>query len=953
MQSEGRWGYLVALAALLILLPSSGCDDVGGDTDFSPGEALRAQFRERAAHVLDDGEEVVVTSDGFLLGTAAGNDGAGTATDGLRLTLPRMGEGAFRIEAADFEVRVREIGASGEGVVTGRAVAYPRQGGTSFWTSNEDGVEEWLSLREGIADGRAAVAAWEIEGAAARASGDIVELLDDQGRARLRVKAPSAYEESGRSVPVRLEASGARIELFVDAGGKAVLVDPAWGKTGSLAVPRTQGTSVLLPSGKVLVAGGRNTNGGPCTATAEIFDPSSNTWTFSAPMSYERVNHTGTWLPAYGKFLVTGGFDSANVSLNTVEWYDPATELWSPRASMSTGRGGHTATLLVDGRVFVAGGYQLNTAEIYNPATNTWTSVAPMAAARYLATATRLASGKVLVVAGRGVSTASLYDAVANTWSPVGDLSDTREGHTATLLSNGKVMVAGGYSLGPVDLVELYDPSSNTWTLGPHLATPRNWHTATVMNGGEVWVVGGANQAGFLLSVEIYHPASGTWSDGPPVNYPHFLHTSTPLFGNKLLVAAGSTTISEIYDPGALSANGIACNAAAQCTSGFCVDGVCCDTACNAGPCDACSIPAGASVKGQCKLLSGPVCNDGNACTESDTCLNGVCGGTAMVCPPAPDACHQAGTCNVVNGACSYVAKPNGTACDDGNACTVSDACTAGTCKGAAVVCQPVDSCHDAGTCDPATGLCSHPPKADDTACDDGNGCTQTDLCEMGVCTGMDPVVCMPADMCHDAGTCDPVTGACSNPPKPDDTPCTDGTECTMNDTCQNGTCQSGEVVVCPPLDACHGDGVCSPATGICGYPTKPDDTPCDDGNACTKKDSCNAGVCVGRDYLVCAADGCREGGACDEATGTCPGAPKADGTSCPGGTCSDGVCAPDADSEDSSGASGCECGVIASPLHRATGAPIGLLLGLSLLLRRSLRARRCENGRQKRCGGP
>src|SRR5204862_252298 len=86
--------------------------------------------------------------------------------------------------------------------------------------------------------------------------------------------------------------------------------------------------------------------------------------------------------------------------------------------------------------------------------------------------------------------------------------------------------------------------------------------------------------------------------------------------------------------------------------------------------------------------------------------------------------------------------------------------CQAGLCAGTnPVTCAPADQCHDAGTCDPATGTCSNPAKPDGTACNDGNACTRTDTCQAGLCSGTNPVTCAPADQCHDAGTCDPEAG--------------------------------------------------------------------------------------------------------------------------------------------------------------------------------------------------
>ena len=113
------------------------------------------------------------------------------------------------------------------------------------------------------------------------------------------------------------------------------------------------------------------------------------------------------------------------------------------------------------------------------------------------------------------------------------------------------------------------------------------------------------------------------------------------------------------------------------------------------------------------------------------------CGGTPYTCG-APDQCHQgAGTCNG-NGTCSFANQSDGTTCNDGNACTRPDTCRAGTCTGSnPVVCSASDQCHDVGTCDVTTGACSHPPSPTGKACSDGDACTQSDFCDgAGSCVG-------------------------------------------------------------------------------------------------------------------------------------------------------------------------------------------------------------------------
>ncbi len=52
--------------------------------------------------------------------------------------------------------------------------------------------------------------------------------------------------------------------------------------------------------------------------------------------------------------------------------------------------------------------------------------------------------------------------------------------------------------------------------------------------------------------------------------------------------------------------------------------------------------------------------------------------------------------------------------------------------------------------------------------------------------------------------------------------------------------------VICSASDPCHDIGICNPLTGLCSDPTKPDGTSCDDGNPATSNDQCISGTCVG-----------------------------------------------------------------------------------------------------------
>jgi Kelch motif len=66
-------------------------------------------------------------------------------------------------------------------------------------------------------------------------------------------------------------------------------------------------------------------------------------------MSDGRFYHTSTLL-ADGRVLVTGGWDNST-ALSTAEIYDPSTQTFALTGSMSTPRVLHTATRLGNGKV--------------------------------------------------------------------------------------------------------------------------------------------------------------------------------------------------------------------------------------------------------------------------------------------------------------------------------------------------------------------------------------------------------------------------------------------------------------------------------------------------------------------------------------------------------------------------------------------------------------------------
>jgi hypothetical protein len=144
-------------------------------------------------------------------------------------------------------------------------------------------------------------------------------------------------------------------------------------------------------------------------------------------------------------------------------------------------------------------------------------------------------------------------------------------------------------------------------------------------------------------------------------------------------------------------------------------------------------------------------------------------------------------------------------------------------------VCTACDA--TSGTCKPANG----------GICDDHDFCTQTDTCQGGVCVGSNPKPCLASDQCHNAGTCNPMTGLCSNPPKIDGQMCDDGMACTDPDTCMGGVCV-GAPILCNSPPACKKATTCS--ARACNYSQN-----LSDGTADAKCSAltpvCASGMCV------------------------------------------------------------------------------------------------------------
>ena len=313
------------------------------------------------------------------------------------------------------------------------------------------------------------------------------------------------------------------------------------------------GTVTLLADGRVLFAGGWSGGDDSYTpsATAQLYDPKTGTFSLTGAMTVPRARHTATLLTD-GRVLITGGVSEQTSSttgpyLASAELYDPKSGTFAAAGPMVHARANHTASRLADGRVLLVGGNNYPalpaTAEIYDPQTAKFTAIGSVLTDfRSGHTATTLADGRILIAGDPHDAAAVLYDPWTNTFSQTGSMSTLRGFQAATLLPDGRVLIAGGQNQTEPNIAsaELYDPATGRFSNTGSMGTPRRALVATLLPTAHVLVVGGD------ASAELYDPTTGVFSPtGSLLNGPI---SAVRLQDGRVLVIEGGR-VAELYQP--------------------------------------------------------------------------------------------------------------------------------------------------------------------------------------------------------------------------------------------------------------------------------------------------------------------------------------------------------------------------------------------------------------------
>jgi hypothetical protein len=293
-----------------------------------------------------------------------------------------------------------------------------------------------------------------------------------------------------------------------------------WTDAAGIPEPRTNDVAVPLADGTLLVAAGQGGNGvlHQLYRTTWIFDPSRNRWTRVGDLHTGRISPSAVRLTDGRVLLVAGSAVRADAATLTpdqnpfqavasAELYDPSTKTWSPAGDLSVARSGLALAGLPGGGALAVGGClsaldrpgfsAMATAEVFNPGTSSWASTRPLPEPRCAPSVVGLLDGRALVIGGivdqpngfTSSPSALLFDSRLGSWasagSPIasGGLPLGGPGGIApppvgeVLLRDGRVFVTAlqaGPTRGRVTTTivggQLFNPSTGAWTFATSTA---------------------------------------------------------------------------------------------------------------------------------------------------------------------------------------------------------------------------------------------------------------------------------------------------------------------------------------------------------------------------------------------------------------------------------------------------------------------------------------------------
>ncbi|WP_317065036.1 PKD domain-containing protein [Methanoculleus caldifontis] len=295
---------------------------------------------------------------------------------------------------------------------------------------------------------------------------------------------------------------------------------------------RSDHTSVVLPSGSIVLMGGRDDN----TWYNDTWrsDDGGETWTKVNESSgwTARSQHTSVALPD-GSIILMGGYDGNTYANQNDTWRsDDGGATWA-LVTASAGweaRNAHASVVMPDGSIMLMGGFDgsspLNDVWRSTDGGETWTRVTEHAGwdARYDHTSVALSDGSIVLMGGWDGSTLNdVWRSTDNgtTWTQMTEHAGwtARDSPTSVAMPDGSIVLMGGDDGNRKRDVWRSTDNGATWTRLSDAGSRRARHTSVAMPDGSIILMGGYDGNWILLNdVRRLQPA-GSAAENPTHTY--------------------------------------------------------------------------------------------------------------------------------------------------------------------------------------------------------------------------------------------------------------------------------------------------------------------------------------------------------------------------------------------------------------------------------------------------
>ena len=318
-----------------------------------------------------------------------------------------------------------------------------------------------------------------------------------------------------------------------------------WQETGELNHRHSEHAAIAYQDTdetiKVLVAGGCT---GDSRKICEIYDPQTGTWEITDELNEGRIEHTLIYFPSHQKILVVGDDNSA-----TAELFDIPSRTWTlttpipvpcPQyengASQLIIENGQEKALIMAGTS--GGNNWLTSCWIFDPITETWTETDSLTRGGVGMPSAKLPNGDIIVSGGCRTDEqymtspiTEIYDVEQRQWQRVADMNFYRSHHNLVTLADGRVVAIGGSTLDGAVNVELY-----SWNDSPEIQIIQEQNSGLVGDTLEFVIqVNDPNEDSVSIRIN--------WDDGDTTDWQEYDASGAEFCFSKVFTEAGEYTI--------------------------------------------------------------------------------------------------------------------------------------------------------------------------------------------------------------------------------------------------------------------------------------------------------------------------------------------------------------------------------------------------------------------------